>query len=115
MAQAWAAGIGALLLVVTASGAFVQTDLAVRRHHDGGCSIGIAFGGGCLRFRQAHRSFRGKSEGWQQGYRQNTQQKAHDSISLFRSYCSTVVRIMLDPTNTSALIISGHFLMSAFP
>jgi hypothetical protein len=49
MAQAWTAGIGALLFIVAASGAFVQTDLAVSGHHDGGGCIGVAFGGGCLR------------------------------------------------------------------
>src|SRR5262249_11544381 len=64
MTQARSAGIGALLLIVAPVSASVQTGLAVSRHRDGGCGIGVAFGGGCLRFRQAYRSFRGKSEAW---------------------------------------------------
>jgi hypothetical protein len=61
MTQAWAAGIRTLLLAVAPVGATVQTGLAVRRHRDGGGCIGVAFGGGRLRFRQAHRCLRSKS------------------------------------------------------
>jgi hypothetical protein len=67
MTQAWAAGIGALLPIVAPFGAFVQTGLALSRHRDGGGSIGVAFGGGCLCFRQAHRPFRSKSKARRQG------------------------------------------------
>jgi hypothetical protein len=62
MAQARTAGIGALVLFVAASAAFAQTELAVSRHQDRGGGIGVALGGGCLRFRQSHRSFRSKSK-----------------------------------------------------
>jgi hypothetical protein len=105
MAQAWAAGIGALLLIVAASGALVQTDLAVSRHHDGGGCIGVAFGGGCVCFRQAHRSFRGKNESGQQGHRQNTQHKTHNGISLFRSFA--VHMSAFDPRRTWDLVFSA--------
>jgi hypothetical protein len=42
--------------------------------------------GAGLRFRQAHRSFRSKSKARRQGYSQNRQHKAHEGISLLRSY-----------------------------
>jgi uncharacterized ParB-like nuclease family protein len=83
MTQARAAGTGALLLIVASVGASVQTDLAVSRHRDGGCGIGVAFGGGCLRLRQAHRSFRSEGKARRQACQQNTQHKAHDGISFF--------------------------------
>ncbi|MGB8442867.1 MAG: hypothetical protein WCE32_00445 [Pseudolabrys sp.] len=62
MTQAWAAGIGALILIVAPVGASLQTGLTVNRHHDGGGSIGVACGGRCLRFRQGHNSFRSESK-----------------------------------------------------
>src|SRR5262249_46867076 len=51
MTQAWPTGTRALRLIVATSGAFVQTGLAVSRHRDGGCGIGVALGGSSLRFR----------------------------------------------------------------
>src|SRR5262245_18336387 len=67
MTEARPAGISALVLLVASPGTFVQTDLAVSRHHNGGGSVGVAFSGGRLGFRQAHRSSRGKSKVQRQG------------------------------------------------
>jgi hypothetical protein len=90
MTQAWAARISALLLTMAPVGASVQTGLAVSRQRDGGSGIGVTFGGCCLRFRQAHRSFRSKSKARRQGYEQSTQHKAHDGISLLRTHSAVV-------------------------
>jgi hypothetical protein len=80
------AGISALPLVVAPVGAFVQTGLAIGRRRDGGRGLGVAFLGGGLGLRQAHGSLRSKSKTRWQRYQQNAQNKAHDGISLLRSY-----------------------------
>lgn len=84
MTESRPAGIGALVLLVASPGTFVQTDLAVSRHHYGGGSVGVAFGGGDLGVRQAHRPFRSQRKAGQRDHQQSTQYKAHDGISLVR-------------------------------
>lgn len=79
------AGISALPLVVAPLGASVQTGLVIGRRRDGGRGVSVAFLGGSLGLRQAHGSFRSKSK-TRQRYQQNAQHKAHDGISILRSY-----------------------------
>ena len=96
MTQAWTAGSGALFLFVPPAGASTQTSLPVSRQRDGGSGIGVTFGGGCLGFRQTHRSFCRKSKTRRQGYQQNTQHEASHGISLHRSSLRNDARFMVE-------------------
>jgi hypothetical protein len=99
------AGIRASPLVVAPVGASVQTGLAIDRRRDGGRGLSVAFLGGSLGLRQAHGSVRSKSKTRRQSYQQNAQHKAHDGISLLRSYSFQRTTLAWDPCAAAFVLL----------